>query len=199
MKAKYTISILLAATALLVVSGCIAQEKDNSISIMKYLPQGKDLPEGFKLMKIENSELNDPNKNIFKANMTDEIIEFLLPTPIGPTNTTTANYLWGTPGVDYDAKITIISLKDEEHAKAAVSNYLSYRKSNYLVKLGNESLINPTRINDHDATEIGEIKDTLNGRSIQLIYLWNSRNLVVLAEGNDNRTVSMKFASATGV
>jgi hypothetical protein len=191
MKPKYGISMLLTATALLVISGCIAQEKAGSDSLNSYLPQGKNLPEGFRLVIA----LNNSTPGL---NMTDEIADFYGEKNIGPADAVEGRYYWTEPGKDYDARVTIISLQDDDHAKAAVSNYLSnFKSSGNLLKLpGNISLINPTTINGHEATEIGRLH---GDNSIQLLYLWSNKNLAVLVEGNGSRTVSMEFASATGL
>jgi len=190
MKPEYAFGILLTAAALLVISGCITHEKVGTSTPNNYLPEGKNLPEGFKLIYA----LNDSTPGV---NMTDEIREFYGSKNIGPATATIGKYWWGRPGIDYDAKVTIVSLEDEEHALAAVSNYLSNFKSSKIVKLpGNVSLINPAKINGRDATEFGEIT---GDNSIRLLYLWNNKNLAVLVEGNSDRSTSMKFASATGL
>jgi hypothetical protein len=190
MKSEYSIGILLSAVALLIISGCITQEKVSISTLNGYLPQGKGLPDGFKLVFA----LND---SVPGVNMTDEIREVYGSKDIGPATAVVGKYWWGRPGIDYDAKVTIISLKNEDDARAATSNYLDNFKASRTVKLpGNISLINPVKINGHDATEIGDIA---GDNTIRLLYLWNNKNLAVLVEGNSDRSASMKFASATGL
>jgi hypothetical protein len=193
MKAIY---ILLFAVAITSILGCVAQEKAKSDSLNGYLPQGKNLPEGFRLVIA----LNNSTPGL---NMTNEIAEFYGEKDIGPANAAIGKYWWTTPGTNYDAKVTVIALKDDEHAKAAVSNYLSnFKASGNLLKLpGNISLINQTTINGHDATEIGRLHsdDSIQGFTIQRLYLWSNKNMAVLVEGNSSRTISMQFATATGL
>ena len=185
MKAIYILPFVLAIISIL---GCVAQEKVGSEPLNGYLPQGKDLPQGFRMI----AAINNSTPGI---NMTNEIVEFYGEKSISPADAVIGKYWWGRPGVDYDAKVTIVSLKDEDSAKAAISNYLSNFNSTNLIKLpGNISLINPTTINGHDATEIGKLH---GDNTIQLLYLWNNKNLAILVEGNGNRTVSKEFATAT--
>jgi hypothetical protein len=191
MKPKYLTCILLTATALLVVSGCIAQEKMGAESLKSYLPQGEKLPEGFKLIVIEDKSLQG-------LNMTQEIKDFYGTKDIGSVNATLARYNQSTLG-DFkgDAKVTLIALKDEDHAKAAVSNYLeNFKSSNTVMLPGNRSLIRSATVNGHDATEIGRI--TGDSR-IQYLYLWNNKTIAVLVEGNYEENTSMKLARATGL
>ena len=191
MKPKYLTCILLMATALLVVSGCIAQEKMGAESLKSYLPQGEKLPEGFKLIVIEDKSLQG-------LNMTQEIKDFYGTKDIGSVNATLARYNQSTLG-DFkgDAKVTLIALKDEADAKAAVSNYLeNFKSSNTVMLPGNRSLIRSATVNGHDATEIGRI----TGESrIQYLYLWNNKTIAVLVEGNYEENTSMKLVRATGL
>lgn len=189
MKPKYAMCILLTAASLLVISGCIAQEKTGSDSLKNYLPQGKSLPEGFKLIVIEDKSLQG-------LNMTDEIKDFYGTKDIGPANATLARYNQSSLGAfNGDAKVTLISLKDEDHAKAAVSNYLENFKSSNTWMIGNKSLIRPSTINGHEVTEIGSIHE----KGIQYLFLWNNKTIAVLVEGNFEENTSMKLASATGL
>jgi hypothetical protein len=126
-----------------------------------------------------------------------------MPRDIGPAKFVIGHYYWWPPEKYYDvkryydSKITVISLANEGHAQAAVSNYLEKYRGNHTTELpGNVSLINPATINGHEATEIGELLDESR---IQYIYLWSNKSLTVLVEGNGSREVSMKFASATGL
>jgi hypothetical protein len=191
MKPKYATCILLAAMALLVVSGCIAQDKIGTDSLKSYLPQGQKLPEGFKLIIIED-------KSIQGLNMTGEIKEFYGTKDIGPVDATLARYNQDSLG-DFkgDAKVTLVALKDEDHAKAAVSNYLeNFKSSNTWMLPGNKSLIRSSTVNGHEATEMGRI----TGESrIQILYLWNNKTIAVLVEGNYDEGTSMKLARATGL
>jgi len=191
MKPKYLTCILLTATALLVVSGCIAQEKMGAESLKSYLPQGEKLPEGFKLIVIEDKSLQG-------LNMTQEIKDFYGTKDIGSVNATLARYNQSALG-DFkgDAKVTLIALKDEDHAKTAVSNYLeNFKSSNTVMLPGNRSLIRSATVNGHDATEIGRI--TGDSR-IQFLYLWNNKTIAVLVEGNYEENTSMKLVRATGL
>ena len=191
MKPKYLTCILLTAAALLVFSGCIAQEKMGAESLKSYLPQGEKLPEGFKLIVIEDKSLQG-------LNMTQEIKDFYGTKDIGSVNATLARYNQSTLG-DFkgDAKVTLIALKDEANAKAAVSNYLeNFKSSNTVMLPGNRSLIRSATVNGHDATEIGRI----TGESrIQYLYLWNNKTIAVLVEGNYEENTSMKLVRATGL
>jgi hypothetical protein len=189
MKPKYATCILLTAVALLVVSGCIAQDKMGTDSLKSYLPQGEKLPDGFKLIVIEDKSLQG-------LNMTGEIKEFYGTKDIGPVNATLARYNQSSLGAfNGDAKVTLIALKDEDHAKAAVSNYLENFKSSNTWMLGNKSLIRSATVNGHDATEIGSIHE----KGIQYLFLWNNKTIAVLVEGNYDENTSMKLARATGL
>ena len=190
MKPKYLTCILLTAAALLVVSGCIAQEKMGAESLKSYLPQGEKLPEGFKLIVIEDKSLQG-------LNMTQEIKDFYGTKDIGSVNATLARYNQSTLG-DFkgDAKVTLIALKDEDHAKAAVSNYLeNFKSSNTVMLPGNRSLIRSATVNGHETTVIGSIHE----KGIQYLYLWNNKTIAVLVEGNFDENSSMKLARATGL
>lgn len=191
MKPKYITCILLTTVASLVVSGCIAQDKMSTNSLKSYLPQGEKLPEGFKLIVIEDRSLQG-------LNMTEEIKEFYGTKDIGPANATLARYDQSSLGdFNGDAKVTLIALKDEDHAKTAVSNYLeNFKSSNTVMLPGNRSLIRTATVNGHETTEIGRI----TGESrIQYLYLWNNKTIAVLVEGNYNESTTMKLARATGL
>lgn len=191
MKPKYVTCILLTAAAMLVVTGCIAQDKTGTESLKSYLPQGEKLPEGFKLIVIED-------RSIQGLNMTGEIKDFYGSKDIGQVNATLARYNQDSLG-DFkgDAKVTLIGLVDEDHAKAAVSNYLeNFKSSNIWTLPGNKTLIKSATINGHDATMIGRITGE---NRIQYLYLWNNKTIAVLVEGNYDGNTSMKLASATGL
>ena len=190
MKPKYLTCILLTAAALLVFSGCIAQEKMGAESLKSYLPQGEKLPEGFKLIVIEDKSLQG-------LNMTQEIKDFYGTKDIGSVNATLARYNQSALG-DFkgDAKVTLIALKDEDHAKAAVSNYLeNFKSSNTVMLPGNRSLIRSATVNGHETTVIGSIHE----KGIQYLYLWNNKTIAVLVEGNYEENTSMKLVRATGL
>jgi hypothetical protein len=190
MKPKFAICILLTAATLIFVSGCMAQDKTDTNALKNYLPQGSNLPEGFKLIVA----LDNTSQGI---NMTNEINDFYGSKEIGKADAVIGKYWWGKPGVDPDAKVTIISLNNEDQAKAATSNYLeNYKSSNTVVLPDKRSLINPETINGHEVTEITKI----TGESrLQFKYLWNNKNIAVLVDGNFNKSISMKFASATSL
>lgn len=191
MRSKYAVHLLLAALALQAVSGCIAQEKTGALTV-----PSENLPGEFRLIAAKNE--STPG-----INMADELKEFSTPKDIGPAKFVMGHYYWWPPDRSYDvkryydSKITVISLVDEGHAQAAVSNYLENYRGNHTTELpGNVSLINPVVVNGHEATEIGEILDESR---IQYLYLWNNKTLAVLVEGNETREISMKFASTTGL
>jgi len=196
MKYWYPIAILLAAAALLAVSGCIAQEKQSSSTeLLGSIPQGKDLPEGFELLYIVNDEVNDTSKNIFQKNMTDEIERFYGERNVGNLKVVVARYR--QLGFDFDGKITIISSQDPGIAQAAVSNYISnFQKENPFLLPGNVSLIGEARIGSHRATEIKDIIEIKGEDQITYSYLWSSGNMVVLVEGSPDREKSIAFAEA---
>src|SRR5512137_2072755 len=98
MKAIYILLFALAITSIL---GCVAQEKAKSDSLDGYLPQGKNLPEGFRLVIMMNN--STPGLNI-----TSEIEEFYGKNDIGQANAAIGKYWLTTPGTNYDAKVTVI-------------------------------------------------------------------------------------------
>ena len=130
--------------------------------------------------------------------MTGEIKEFYGTKDIGSVNATLARYNQSSLGAfNGDAKVTLIALKDEDHAKAAVSNYLdNFKSSNTWMLPGNKSLIRSSTVNGHDATEIGRITGE---NRIQYLILWNNKTIAVLVEGNYEENTSMKLARATGL
>jgi hypothetical protein len=198
MKAIY---ILLLAVAITSILGCVAQDRSaslmsNSIALMKYLPQNESSPQGFNLVLIENDLLNEPKKNIIRTNLTDYIKNkgFMGPKDIGPFNATLARYKQAES--QNDAIVALVALKDEEHAQAAVANYiLNYRQSHIKEIEVNATLINTTIINKHSATEIKESSD--DGGSY--LYLWNNKSITVWVLGNTSKEASFKLASATGL
>jgi hypothetical protein len=127
--------------------------------------------------------------------MTDYIKDFYGSEDIGPANASVGIYQWGKPGEDYDAKITLIRLSDEEHAGAAVSNFENQETYQNLLARG-VSIFGNATINGHGALEI---KDIRGDNSFRYLYLWNTGSIVALVEGNSNKNQSLELASATGL
>jgi len=176
------ISLVLAASA-----GCLAKDPVGASASNPAIPK-ENLPDGFKLLAIlpgENSNLN----------MTDYIMDFYGPEEIGPANVTVGIYQWGEPGPGYDAKITFIQLSDEEHARAAVSNFKSQKTYQDLLAR-NVPIFGNTTVNGHDTLEI---KDIRGDNSIRYLYLWNAGSIVALVEGNGDRNQSLELSGASGL
>jgi hypothetical protein len=146
----------------------------------------KNLPEGFKLLAVQTVASEG-------VNMTEEISDFFGAKDIGLWNATKGIYVWAPLGQGYDSKITLLTLGDEEHAKAAISNYMSQPKYQLPPYRGIDRFSSAI-INGHNATEI---REAARGDSLRFLYLWNNENTVVLVEGNDTRSKSMELASAT--
>jgi hypothetical protein len=183
MKSRNTICILLLSLGLIAASAWA----EESVTISASVPT-KNLPEGFKLLAIQTASTKG-------VNMTDEIKDFYGAEDIGPVNATIGIYVWAPLGQGYDSKITLLTLKDEEHAKAAVSNYMSlpeYQKPPYK---GIDRFASAV-INGHNATEIR--KEAMMD-SLKYLYLWSNNNTVVLVEGNGDIGKSRDLASATGI
>jgi hypothetical protein len=89
----------------------------------------------------------------------------------------------------------LIQLLDEEYALSAISNYKSQSTYKDLLARGLPIFGNAT-INNHETLEI---KDMRGDESIRYLYLWNTGNIVVLVEGNGDRSKSLELASATGL
>ena len=176
------ISLVLAASA-----GCLAKDPVGASTSNPAIPT-ENLPDGFKLLAIlpgENSNLN----------MTDYIKGFYGPEEIGPANTSVDIYQWGNPGENYDAKITLIQLSDEEHAKAAVSNFKSQKT--YQEQLARKlPIFGNATVNGHETLEIRDIR---GDNSFRYLYLWNTGSTVALVEGNSDRSKSLELASASGL
>jgi len=187
MRSRDIICVLFISIVLLASSGCMAENNAGTLSTGLAVPKA-NLPEGFKL--IAALPENDPS-----VNMTDYIKEFYGAEGIGPANASVGIYQWGTPGVAYDAKITLIQLSDEEHAKAAVSNYKSQPEYQELLAKGLPIFGNAT-VNGHQVLEIKEIR---GDGTIKYLYLWNNGGVVALIEGNGDRSQSLELASATGL
>lgn len=176
------ISLLLASSA-----GCLAKDPVGAATANPAVPT-ENLPDGFKLMAV----LPGVNSNL---NMTDYIRGFYGSEDIGPANTSVGIYQWGKPGENYDAKITLIKLSDEEHARAAVSNFKS--QETYLDQLARKlPIFGNATINGHDTVEI---KDIRGDNSFRYLYLWNTGSIVALVEGNNDRSQSLELASASGI
>src|SRR5512141_2229023 len=117
MRPKNIICILFISLLLAVSTVCLAADNSSIATMNPSIPK-VGLPEGFKLLAALPEM--DPS-----VNMTDYITEFYGEKDIGATNVSVGIYQWGNPGESYDAKVTFIGLQDEEHAKAAISNFKS--------------------------------------------------------------------------
>jgi hypothetical protein len=183
MKSKNMICMLLISLALIAASAWAEEGTAGSSSVPT-----KDLPEGFTLLAVQT----DSTKGV---NMTDEIKDFYGAEEIGPVNATIGIYAWAPLGQGYDSKIKLLALKDEEHAKAAISNYMSlpdFKKPPYR---GVDRFASAV-INGHNATEI---RKEAKMDSLKYLYLWNNKNIVVLVEGNGDIGMSRDLASSTGL
>lgn len=177
------ICILLISVVIAAASAWAAEDVTYSGSVPT-----KNLPEGFKLLAVQTASTKG-------VNITDEIRDFYGAEDIGPVNATVGIYTWAPLGEGYDAKITVISLKDDERAKAAISNYMSlpeYQKPPYRGVDRFSSAV----INSHNATEIRKEAMT---QSLRYLYLWRTNSTVVLVEGNGDIGKSRDLASATGL
>ena len=188
MKLNHIACALIISVVILAVAGCVAQEKAATGSTLQ-VPDKSLLPAGFRLIAVETPSTQG-------VNMTDEIRDFYGAKSIGTVeDSIVGRYWWGKPGIDYDAKITIIQLKDKSSAENAVSNYVSQPDFKN-PPLKGWARFSSAIINGHNTTEI---RKGVNDQSIRYLYLWNNNNLVVLAEGNNTRSVSLEFASSTGL
>ena len=183
MISKKAICVLFISLMLTAILGCVAQETTGSLSVPT-----KNLPEGFKLAAVET-------KFTKGVNMTDEIKDFYGAKDIGMINATVGRYWWGDPGTTYVSKITLISTSDEAHAQAAMSNYVSQPDFQTPPYKGIPRF-SYALVNDHNTTEI---RDAVDDNSLRYLYLWNNGNIVVLVEGNGDRSMSLELASATGL
>ncbi|MEI8003265.1 MAG: hypothetical protein WCG94_02910 [Methanothrix sp.] len=176
------ISLVLASSAV-----CLAEGPAGASTSNPAVPK-ENLPEGFNLL----ATLPEMDSHV---NMTDYIRGFYGPLDIGPANTSVGIYQWGKPGENYDAKITLIRLSDEEHAKAAVSNFKSQETyQNQLAR--NLPIFGNATINGHGALEI---KDIRGDNSFRYLFLWNTGSIVALIEGNNDRSKSLELANASGL
>ena len=176
------ISLLLASS-----TGCLAKDPAGAATANPAVPT-ENLPDGFKLL----AALPEMDRSV---NMTDYIKDFYGSKDIGPANTSVGIYQWGKPGENYDAKITLIQLSDEEHARAAVSNFKSQETYQKLLAR-NLPIFGNATINGHETLEI---KDIRGDNSIRYLYLWNTGSIVALIEGNNDRSLSLELASASGI
>lgn len=152
----------------------------------------QNLPTGFKLLCVIDT-------NTTGVNISEEINDFYGARDIGIVkDVSIGKYIWGEMGVDYDAKITILSLENDGYARAAYENYRSRDDFRNPPIKGIDRFANTT-INGHDALEIRDRVIDLRGTSIRFLYLWTNSSRVVLVEGNDSRESSMALASATGM
>lgn len=148
-----------------------------------------NLPEGFKLWAVINSSTP-------RVNVTEEFIDFCRPLEIGEVNATVGKYLWGVPGVDWDAKVTVLELSSPEYARAAYDNYINLKDYKYPAARGVDRFANAT-VNGHPALEIRDLVENTRGSFIKLMYLWTNQSTVVLVEGNDMQNQSLALAEAT--
>jgi len=190
MTSKNIICLLFISLVLASSAGCLAKDPVGASTSSPAIPT-ENLPDGFKLWAV----LPGVNNNL---NMTDYIREFYGPENIGQANVSVGIYKWMTPDGSYDnddAKITLILLSDEEHARSAVSNFKSQKTYQNLLAR-NVPIFGNATINGHDTLEIKDIK---GDRSIRYLYLWNKGNVVALVEGNNDRSKSLELASASGL
>jgi len=127
--------------------------------------------------------------------MTDYVKEFYGEKDIGDANVSVGIYQWGKPGVAYDAKVTLIRFIDEEHAKAAISNFKSQKTYTDELARGLAIFGNAT-VNGHEALEVRDIRDNY---SFRYLYLWNAGNIVSFVEGNGDKNQSLELANSTGL
>jgi hypothetical protein len=201
MISRKAICLLFISVVLTATLGCMAQDNaasNSATDLIKYIPQGNKIPAGFEYILIENNMLEETTQNIFKSNMTDEIGGFYGNKTIMPVNFALGRYKQS----DYsgDGKVTVIEMKDETSAQNAVSNYLANFQTENPFKLqGNQSLIGAATVNGREVTEMRVPEYAEGGYLIKYDYLWANKNLVILTEGNPDRSKSMELASATGL
>jgi len=187
MRSENIICLLFISLVLASSAGCLAKDPAGTATANPAVPT-ENLPDGFKMMAV----LPGVNSNL---NMTDYIKDFYGSEEIGPANTTVGIYQWGKPGESYDAKITLIQLSDEEHARAAVSNFKS--QETYQDQLARKlPIFGNATINGHETLEI---KDIRGDNSFRYLYLWNTGSIVALVEGNNNKNQSMELAGVMGL
>jgi hypothetical protein len=152
-----------------------------------------NLPAGFRLLAIKTN--STPGVNI-----TEEINEFGAEN-IGPFEAVIGIYKWEPLGQAYDAKITLINLTDEKHARAAITNFRSqpeYRKPLYSrVDRSKIDRFAKAIVNGHEVIEIRDVVDTVGLGDVRYLFLWNNNATVILVEGNNDRSKSLELASTT--
>ncbi|MFB3766532.1 MAG: hypothetical protein ACE14P_14970 [Methanotrichaceae archaeon] len=183
MISRKAICVLFISLMITAVLGCVAQETTSLPSVPT-----KNLPDGFKLAAVET-------KSTQGINMTDEIKDFYGAKDIGKVDATVGRYWWGDPGTTYVSKITLISTGDEAHAQAAMSNYISQPDFQMPPYRGTPRF-SYALVNGHNTTEI---RDEVGDNGLRYLYIWNKGNIVVLVEGNGDRSKSLELASATGL
>jgi hypothetical protein len=179
---------ILIVLSLAFLAGSICSAQETSINATTPALPTENLPSGFNFLAMKNASTAG-------VNITEEIIDFYGDEEIGPANATVGIYTWAPVGEGYDAKITLLSLQDEEQAQAAISNYKSLPEYQNPPYKGIERF-SEVDINGHNATEI---RDATGDSGLRFLYLWNNDNVVVLVEGNADRNESMSLASATGL
>ncbi|MBN1323842.1 MAG: hypothetical protein JW986_07595 [Methanotrichaceae archaeon] len=160
--------------------GCVGQDGTAAPDLPR-----ENLPMGFSF----RGEINASTPWI---NMTEELEEFYGANDIGAVNGSIAYYVWGEPGVDYDAKITIIETEDEAHALAAVENFRLQPKYEKPPFLGVDRF-GTAQVGGRDVLEIRDKAG--RDQSLRYSYLWNAGETAILVEGNGNRTQSLELAS----
>lgn len=187
MRSKNIICILFVSLLLASSAVCLAADSASPATANLTVPK-EGLPEGFKLL----AALPEMDSQV---NMTDYIKAFYGELDIGPSNVSVGIYQWGKPGESYDAKITLIRLLDEEHAKSAISNFKSQETYKDQLARGLPIFGNAT-VNGH---EVLEVRDIRGDNSIRYLYLWNAGSTVTFVEGNGDINQSRMLANAAGL
>ncbi len=187
MRSKNIICILFMSLLLASSTVCLAADSASGAAANPAIPK-VGLPAGFKLL----AALPDMDPHV---NMTDYITEFYGEKDIGTANVSVGIYQWGNPGESYDAKVTFIGLLDEEHARAAISNFKSQKTYRDELARGLPIFGNAT-VNGHEALEVRDIR---GDNSFKYLYLWNAGNIVSFVEGNGDKNQSLELANSTGL
>jgi hypothetical protein len=187
MRSKNVICILFISLLMAFSTVCLAEDSASPATANLTIPKD-GLPEDFKLLAVLPEM--DP-----QVNMTTYIEEFYGDLDIGTANASVGIYQWGEPGENYDAKITLIRLMDEEHAKDAISNFKSQETYKDQLARGLPIFGNAT-VNGHEALEV---KDIGGDNSIRYLYLWNNGSTVAFVEGTGDMDLSRMLANATGL
>lgn len=189
MRSIETICVLLTTLLLTSSLGCLAEESTGSSDANPALPITA-LPDGFELL----AALPEMDTNV---NMTGYITDFYGEKKIDPSDISVGIYQWKADEgkMAYDAKITYLRLMDEEQAENAIYNFKSQK--DYIEQLARGlNIFGNATINDHEVLEIMHFR---NNNNYKYIYLWNDEDLVVLVEGNNDKSQSLQLASATGL